>query len=120
MYYSIKFKYHLHVMTYSIDYSLLQSRSYSQKILPNSNHSRSLSLPSTDIFTLTTPKINDSFLSSLICPICLLPMLKPTLLPCQHTFCFNCINNSKIVRSSSLPISSANPFMSHSNENNNN
>ena len=102
-------------MTYSFNHSLSQSRSYSQEILHKSYHHRSYSLHSADIFTLTIPKINDS-LSSLICSICSLPMLKPMVLPCQHIFCFNCINNSKKVRSNSLLIYSTNSFVSCSNQ----
>lgn len=84
--------------------SLLQFRSHShEQILHKSNHQRTNSNQSIDVFKLTLPQMNDSAFSSLICSICLSPMIKPTLLPCQHTFCYRCIENQQQIRPGSLP-----------------
>jgi hypothetical protein len=89
--------------------SLIQFRSYSHEaILHKSTHHRSDSANSVDLFTLVNPTDNGSLLSTLICSICSLPMMKPTKLPCQHTFCFKCIKNNQQIRSGSLPIHSNN------------
>ena len=96
--------------------SFIQFRSYSdEQIAHHSNHRRSNSSQSADLFTLVIPKNHDSSLSSLICPICSLPMMKPTLLPCQHTFCFKCIQNNQQIRVGSLPVQSNNCSSSNDN-----
>lgn len=42
--------------------------------------------------------------------------MKPTILPCQHTFCFNCIQNSQQTRSNSLPTHSNSCLLSNTNQ----
>jgi hypothetical protein len=42
-------------------------------------------------------------------------MLKPTLLPCQHTFCFKCIQNNQQIRVGSSPAQSNNCLLSNDN-----
>jgi len=104
-------------MVYSNNDSLIQFRSYShEEILRKPTHHRSDSANSVDLFTLVNPINNDSLLSSLICSICSLPMMKPTKLPCQHTFCFKCIKNNQQIRSGSLPIHSNNCSLSNDNQ----
>lgn len=94
-------------MIYHSYNSFLQYRSYShEQIRHKSSHHRSDSSNSVDLFTLINPTNNGSSLSPLICSICSLPMIRPTLLPCQHTFCFNCLQNNQQLRPGSLPIHS--------------
>ena len=82
----------------------VQFRSHShEQILPKSNHRRMDSNQSIDLFNLNPPKPNDSTFSSLICSICSSPMIKPTLLPCQHTFCYKCLEKNQQIRPGSLP-----------------
>ncbi|CAF0759919.1 unnamed protein product [Adineta steineri] len=83
-------------------YSMIQFRSQSQEaFVHKSNHRRSNSSQSAaDLFTLVIPSNNGSSVSPLLCPICSLPMMKPTLLPCQHTFCYKCLQN---LHNSSIP-----------------
>lgn len=84
--------------------NFLQFRSHShEQILPKSTHRRMDSNQSIDLFNLNPPKPNDSSFSSLICSICSSPMIKPTLLPCQHTFCYKCLENTQQIRPGSLP-----------------
>jgi len=91
-----------------------QFRSFSQEqIRYKPNHHRSDSAHSVDLFKLIIPTDTDSSFSSLICPICSLPMMKPTLLPCQHTFCFKCIQNHQQIRPGSLPIHSTNEYLTN-------
>ena len=97
--------------------SLIQLRSHSQeKIIHTPDHRRSNSSHSVDLFTLVIPTTHGSSLSSLLCPICSLPMMKPTLLPCQHTFCFKCLQNTQQIRPGSLPILSNNSLSSNDNQ----
>jgi hypothetical protein len=104
-------------MLYHSNNSFIQFRSYShEEILHKSSHRRSDSNNSVDLFTLVIPKNNDSSLSSLICSICSLPMMKPTSLPCQHTFCFKCLQNHQQIRAISLPIHSNNSLLSNDNQ----
>jgi hypothetical protein len=42
--------------------------------------------------------------------------MKPTLLPCKHTFCFKCIQNNQQIRPGSLPCHSNNGFLSNDNQ----
>ncbi|CAF1127835.1 unnamed protein product [Rotaria sp. Silwood1] len=72
-------------------------------ILHSPSHRRSNSARSVDIFNLVVPTNSDSTLSQLICPMCSLPMKRPTILPCKHTFCFQCIENKHHVHASSAP-----------------
>ena len=96
---------------------VLQFRSYSDdQIIHESNHRRTKSSQSVDLFSLVIPPNHDSSLSSLICPICSLPMIKPILLPCQHTFCFKCIKNNQQIRVGSSPIHSNSCLLSNDNQ----
>ncbi|CAF3754720.1 unnamed protein product [Rotaria magnacalcarata] len=92
-------------------------RSYSHgQITHNANHRRNSSTHSIDIFNLIVPTNTNSTLSHLICSICSLPMMKPTILPCQHSFCFKCIQSSQQTRSSSVPIHSNHCLLSSINQ----
>ncbi|UJR29158.1 hypothetical protein I4U23_010372 [Adineta vaga] len=89
--------------------SFLQFRSYSQeKLLEPTNQCRSDSTHSVDLFSLVVPANHDSSLSSLLCSICSLPMMRPKLLPCQHTFCHTCLEDIQQTRPGSLPTHSTN------------
>ena len=70
---------------------------------------------SADLFSLSIPSQNDSSFSSLICSICLLPMSRPTILPCQHRFCYRCLENHQQIRSGSLPLHCNSSLMSNDN-----
>ncbi|CAF3992945.1 unnamed protein product [Rotaria sp. Silwood2] len=89
-------------------------RRYSHEdILHSPSHRRNNSANSVDVFNLIVPTNSDSVLSQLTCPICSLPMINPTVLPCQHTFCFQCIKNNQEARSNSLPMHSNNCLLSN-------
>lgn len=106
-------------MNISYKKSFLQFRSLSQeKIVQSPVHHRSDSTQSVDLFSLIVPSNHgsSSSLSSLLCPICLLPMMKPKLLPCHHTFCLKCLENIQQTRPGSLPGNSTNYLLSHENQ----
>ncbi|CAF3640986.1 unnamed protein product [Rotaria sordida] len=84
--------------------------------LHSPSHCRSNSANSVDVFNLIVPSNSDSTLSQLKCPACSLPMTRPTVLPCQHTFCFQCIKNNQEIRSSSLPTPSNSCLLSNINQ----
>ena len=94
--------------------SSIQFRSHSdEQLLLNTAHRRSQSI---DLFSLVIPRDETSSFSSLTCSICLSPMIRPTSLPCQHTFCFECLANHQHIRSGSLPMNSHHCLTNKENE----